>query len=369
MTSQSHQKAIPMGPVRECHTTGPHPNWAPHEWYTSAELLDVERRRLFDHAWALVGSASDLPEVGSYLTVTVGSSPLVVIRDSTGRIRAHHNLCRHRGLPLVEGEGVCGRFVTCRYHQWSYDLSGDLRRVPQAEEQFPDTDPSQWGLRPALADEWHGMLFVNPDPNARSLEECLGFLGRRMEPFLSGPLVEVAKVEYEARCNWKLLVENHVDVYHLWYLHSRSLSMYEHRRFEWELQADNWWSLEPLKDPSAAPDGGLDWIPVAAREGIGAHMLFPNLMMVTTGEYFATYDAVPVTPDRTRLTLRVRSAPDADGQSLVESVRSFLAEDLAVCELLQTAVGSSAFDFGPLAAGHEAPVRAFHRAIAARCHG
>lgn len=369
MTDQITPTHLPAQPVPDTRTAGPHPGWEPHEWYRSGELLEMERRRLFDRSWALVGTVEQLAEPGSYLTATVGSSPLVVVRDRDGQLRAFHNLCRHRGLPVVEGEGRCGRFMTCRYHQWSYDLSGALCRVPQADAQFPDTDPAQWGLKPAMAAEWHGMVFANPDPAAAPLADALGILDSRLTPFLSGPLVEVAKVEYTARCNWKLLVENHVDVYHLWYVHSRSLSMYEHRSFDWELDSDNWWSLEPLEDRSSAPDAGLDWIPTAEREGIGAHLLFPNLMLVTTGSYFATYDAVPVTPDTTRLTLRVRSRSGADGSALVESVRSFLAEDVSVCELLQSAVGSSAFEYGPLAATHEAPVRAFHRAVAARCHG
>lgn len=350
-------------------TAGPHPGWEPQEWYTSEHLLDIERRHLFDRSWALVGTSEQLSRPGDYLTATVGSSPLVVVRDEAGGVRAHHNLCRHRGLPVAEGQGHCGRFVTCRYHQWSYDLDGALRRVPQADTQFPDLDPGLWGLKPAAATEWHGMVFASPDPGAVALVDRLGFLAGRLSPILSGPLEEVAAVEYTVSCNWKLLVENHLDVYHLWYVHSRSLSMYEHRRFEWELGSGNWWSREPLKDPSGAADGGLDWLPAVEREGIGAHLLFPNLMLVTTGDYFATYDAVPVAADRTRLTLRIRSTAGTDGAVLVAAVRSFLAEDVAVCELLQTAVGSPAFEYGPLAATHEEPVRNFHRTIAACCHG
>jgi phenylpropionate dioxygenase-like ring-hydroxylating dioxygenase large terminal subunit len=274
-------------------------------------------------------------------------------------------LCRHRGLPLAEGSGSCGQFLTCKYHQWSYALDGTLRRIPQADIQFPDVDKAAWGLQPARAEIWHGMVFANPDPLAASLRSTLGFLADRLEGFLSGPLTEVARVEYIARCNWKLLVENHIDVYHLWYVHSRSLSTYDHRRFEWDLADANWWSYEPLRERASA-DQPLDWISHAERHGIGAHLMFPNLMMVTTGAYFATYDAAPITPDTTKLTLRIRSTPVANGPSLVESVRSFLAEDLAICELLQQGVTSSRFSPGPLACSHEAPILAFHRALAAR---
>jgi Rieske 2Fe-2S family protein len=351
--------------------TGPHPGRPAPEWYTSAELLDIERRRVFDSCWALVGTVEEVAQPGSYVTATVGTSPLIVARDHDGDLRAVHNLCRHRGLPVLEpthgGAGECGRFLTCPYHQWSYDLTGALRRVPQAEDQFANVDPGAWGLLEAQAATWHGMVFANPDPDARSLDESLGFLDERLSGFLSGPLVEVAKVEYTARCNWKLLVENHIDVYHLWFVHSRSLSMYQHRQFEWNWEGGNWWSLEPLKDPAPAAHAPLGWLTSREKQSIGAHLLFPNVMMAHTGEYFATYDATPLGPDTTKLVLRIRSTVDADGDALIEAVRSFLAEDLAVCELLQQGVGSSRFRAGPLAATHEAPIRAFHATLASRC--
>ena len=129
--------------------TSPHPGAAPGEWYNSDVLLDLERRHLFDHSWALVGTTDELGEPGSYLTATVGTSPLVVLRDVDGRLWAHHNICRHRGAPLVEGRGPCGLFLTCAYHQWSYQLDGTLRRAPQSETQFPGLDLAGWGLHPS----------------------------------------------------------------------------------------------------------------------------------------------------------------------------------------------------------------------------
>jgi phenylpropionate dioxygenase-like ring-hydroxylating dioxygenase large terminal subunit len=357
----------PSAPPRLDADVGPHPTAPPHEWYTSADLLALEQRRLFDRSWALVGTVEQLTGPGSYLTATVGTSPLVVVRDDDGELRAFHNLCRHRGLHLVEGAGECGRFLTCGYHHWSYDLLGALRRVPHAEREFPNMDAADWGLHRASVNTWGGMVFAHPDADAPALSARLGLLTDRLAPFVSGPLVEVACIEYTANCNWKLLVENHIDVYHLWYVHSRSLSMYDHRRFEWDWEADNWWSLEPHKQPSG-PDAPLGWLPAAERDGIGAHLLFPNLMIVTTGSYFATYDATPLTPDATRLTLRIRSLAGADVAALTESVRSFMAEDVAVCELLQRGTGSSRFAPGPMAASHEAPIQAFHGALRAHCH-
>ena len=333
--------------------------------YTSADVLARERALLFSDSWSIVASSNELAIPGSYVTAKVGDAPLVVVRDHHDTLHAFHNICRHRGITLVEGSGTLGRFMTCPYHQWSYDLAGDLTRVPQGEEQFAALDNCTLGLHPAQVTEWQGMVFVNALAAAPALATSMADLDRRLDPFLSGPLVEVAKVEYEAACNWKLLVENHIDVYHLWYLHARSLAAYQHREFAWESLGDNWWSLEPLKDPTTVR-GGLEWIPPHMRHHIGAFLLFPNLMLVTTDHYFATYDAVPLTPDRTRLTLRVRSTSDADGEALVNSIRSFLAEDVGACERMQEAASSPHFSVGPLASTHEEPIRRFHAALRRR---
>jgi phenylpropionate dioxygenase-like ring-hydroxylating dioxygenase large terminal subunit len=207
------------------------------------------------------------------------------------------------------------------------------------------------------------MVFVNPWAESRPLVEEMGGLDRRLDRFLAGPLRQVAVVQYEAACNWKLLVENHIDVYHLWYLHAKTLTAYDHRAFTWESLGDNWWSLEPLKVPSGRTPY---WVPSDMRDTIGAYLLFPNLMLVTTDQYFASYDAVPLAPDRTRLTLRVRAPADADADALVASIRSFMAEDVAACERMQQGTASPCFGVAALAATHEEPIRRFHAALQRR---
>jgi choline monooxygenase len=333
--------------------------------YTDGAVFETEQTRLFAKSWALVGTTEELSASGSYVTARVGGVPLAIVRDQDGTLRAFHNVCRHRGMTLLEGSGVLGRYMTCGYHQWSYTLDGALARVPQHDEQFPDMDICTVGLHEAQVAEWHGMVFANPCADALALSSFMAGLDTRLDAFLAGPLVQVALVEYEAACNWKLLVENHIDVYHLWYLHARSLAAYDHRSFKWESLGDNWWSLEPLKE-AAGQDGGLDWLPEDMRHRIGAFLFFPNLMLVTTDFYFASYDAMPIGPDRTRLTLRVRAPAGADADGLVHSIRSFMAEDVNACEQMQVGAASPHFNVGWTAATHEAPIRRFHQSLRQR---
>jgi phenylpropionate dioxygenase-like ring-hydroxylating dioxygenase large terminal subunit len=340
------------------------------ELYTSEAFADLEARTVFSRSWALVASAEQVGP-GRYVALVVGGAPVVLWRDREGTCRAFHNLCRHRGIPLVEGEGALGRFVTCPYHQWSFDLGGALVRMPQPD-QFPDADPASLGLRPVPVAEWHGMIFVYPSADPPDFAAHTAFLARRLAGHLEPPLVEVARADYTVECNWKLLVENHVDVYHLWYLHQRSLAAYRHTAFEWDWDGEAWWSREPLKDPAQAPavtGGLLASLADEERCGIGAHLLFPNLMLVTTSEYLATYDARPAGPGRTDMTLRIRSTPGCDAGRLVASVRSFLAEDVKACESMQRATRSPFYQVGPTAVHHEQPVRIFHSLLRAKMLG
>ena len=99
------------------------------------------------------------------------------------------------------------------------------------------------------------------------------------------------------------------------------------------------------------------------RHRIGAYLFFPNLMLVTTDDYFATYDAQPIDAARTRLTLRVRAEDPAKAGALVESIRSFLSEDVAACEQMQIGASSPAFDVGATALTHEEPLLRFHASL------
>lgn len=338
---------------------GPGGGYPLRDWYDSPAVHELERERLFMRSWALVADAGELAAAGAYRTATVAGAPLLVLRDGGGNLRAFHNLCRHRGVVLVEGGGTLDGSIVCPYHAWDYGLDGELRRIPQSRAQFPDVDPGCWGLLPASVDEWHGMVFASPTPGLPPVREAFGDLAHRLEAHLRGELVQVARVDDVVACNWKFIVENHLDIYHLWYLHRSSLGAYDHPNFDSAFLGPNWWSNEQLRRPAEAPDA-LPWLTGGLRTAIGAHLLFPNLMLVTTGDYVATYDATPLDPGHTSLTLRVRAPRGADGGELVERVRSFLAEDVEVCRRLQDAVRSPAFSIGPLAATHEATLLTFH---------
>ena len=143
--------------------------------------------------------------------MTVGTSPLVVVRGHDGEIRALHNVCRHRGSIVCEAtHGVARRRFVCPYHQWSYELDG---RLAKARSIADDVDTGELGLARRAAAGRRADLRERrrPPPDFGPLRELV-------EPYLGAFALESAKVAYETTAvehgNWKLVLENNRECFH-----------------------------------------------------------------------------------------------------------------------------------------------------------
>lgn len=224
----------------------------------------------------------------------------------------------------------------------------------------------------ASVDTWQGLAFTSERPST-SLMDALGELPNLIGTFQPRLLTEIARVDLDGDFNWKLFIENHVDVLHLWFLHEDSLGDFDHAAFEHQEAGANWASYEPYRS-SVNPDASLNGTPVRHlderdRNGLGAHLLFPDTPMAAASNFFATYRARPIAPDRTTIELRVHAEVDADPTPIVRDIRAFIEEDMDACERIQHAVRSNHFEVGPLAQRHEAPVVRFQENLLALMDG
>lgn len=123
--------------------------------------------------WTLAGTAAALERSGAFVTCESGYTPLIVVRGQDGELRAFVNMCRHRGMALLQGCGEVGTSITCPYHAWKFDTTGALRVIPQRSTQFPDVDRTQWNLVPGHVAELAGLVFASGQPDARPLPALL----------------------------------------------------------------------------------------------------------------------------------------------------------------------------------------------------
>lgn len=98
----------------------------PRPLYNDPHMFRIDMEEVFLKEWLFVGMSSEIPAKGDYFTVEIGQNPVLVVRGADGSINAFHNSCRHRGSRICsEHRGKVANLV-CPYHQWTYDLKGNL---------------------------------------------------------------------------------------------------------------------------------------------------------------------------------------------------------------------------------------------------
>ena len=122
-----------------------------------------------------MGRSDEFAKPGTYRVTTISRDEVIVLRDFDGMLRAMSNICRHRMMSLLEGEGTITGKITCPYHSWTYKLDGQLIGAAYMRDNF---DKSDCRLPQFAVEEWLGWVDVNLDPLAQAFSTAFGALGR-----------------------------------------------------------------------------------------------------------------------------------------------------------------------------------------------
>jgi anthranilate 1,2-dioxygenase large subunit len=201
------------------------PDWV----YTSEAVYEREMERIFrGRSWNYVALEAEIPNTGDFKRSYVGATPVVVARAGDGSISVFENRCAHRGAEFCRhGQGNTSEFV-CPYHQWSYDLKGNLQGVPfkrgvNREGGMPkDFRNEDHGLVKLNVTTRHGVVFASYSNEVEDLEAYLTpeILKDFDVVFPGKPLKVLGYYKNELPCNWKMYHENLKDPYHATLLHS-----------------------------------------------------------------------------------------------------------------------------------------------------
>src|SRR5215211_3207712 len=150
----------------------------PNTWYTSPEVAIAEARIVFGSTWQMVGRADQVAAPGSFLTANIAGEPILIVRGDDGVLRAFFNVCRHRAAPILNEPCGTATKLRCRYHGWTYDLTGRLRGTPEFDgvSGFRRED---FGLVPMIVDTWGPTVWVHPESPALRLGDFLHPLPER----------------------------------------------------------------------------------------------------------------------------------------------------------------------------------------------
>ena len=320
----------------------------PASWYYDQAIFDRERDAIFRRNWALVGRADQLARTGDFLSDQVADWPIFVLRAKDGSLRGFHNVCRHRAGPLVrEASGHCN-ILRCRYHGWTYDLTGRLRQAPgfsdMPEEAF---NAEEFSLFPVRVATWNGLVFVCLDGAAPDLEDWLGAILPNARDFPAvAEMPFFRAVTMDVATNWKTHGDNAAEGYHLPFVHN---------------------DLNAMVLPE-----GTDIVPYEDGKFVGFHIdyggsgqrrhgrgfwvyKFPCLLLHFSEDGFNCEKATPLGPHKVRITrwFWFADSDEAANRAAVEDSSTVMREDAGICEAVQRNLEAGRYEKGRLSPTHE----------------
>jgi glycine betaine catabolism A len=333
----------------------------PREYYTSAEVFAQEMAKIFSTRWLCAGRAGEISRPGDYFVRQLGDAGVIFLRDKSGRVRAFHNTCRHRGTRLCEvPQGNVGDRVTCPYHGWVYGLDGHLIGAPSTAD-IEGFDKADYPLHAVPVAEWEGFIFYSLAERPQPFDAVFAPLHGRFSRFNLPSLTSARRIDYDVQSNWKLLFQNYSECYHCSPVHPALVKLTPATSGENDLYDgpflggymvinEGAGSMTMTGRACGLPVGHLD---EEDMRRVYYYSLFPNMLLSLHPDYVMFHTLWPEGPGRTRITcewlfnpetLRDESFDPDDGVKFWDMTNR---QDWHICEESQRGVVSPAYRPGP----------------------
>lgn len=192
--------------------------------YRDPEIFELELERIWYRTWVYVGHESEIPDRNDYVTKSIGTTPVLMLRDKDGEVRLLLNKCPHRGNQLCAYSRGNRASFTCPYHSWTFNNRGDLIGFAYADG-YEGQSREGLGLgKVARTAIYRGFIFGSFATEGPSLEQHLGGAKASIDQLLdnspSGELdLKAGFLQHRTKANWKFLLENETDGYHPAFVH------------------------------------------------------------------------------------------------------------------------------------------------------
>ena len=361
----------------------------PNECYTSKEYTLIERKKLFEDKWMVIGVASSLPNVGDAKPVDILGMPILLVRGKDKKIRVFHNVCSHRGLKLVTKSGNIKNVIRCPYHSWSYNFDGELVATPHIGgmniHQTKDFERSKSNLKEIRSYIWLDLIMININNNEMSFEEYIKPLSDRWEKFwpikdreLINHSNDFGYFKLNANCNWKFAIENYCESYHLPWVHP-GLNSYSKIEDHYHIQGlPNRFAGQGtvVYNPRFEGKEKFPCFPnwPKNKENIAEYVaLFPNVMLGIHKDHYYAYWLEPINHEFTLEHMELYYVgEEAANSKKFESLRKqnhkqwedIQKEDVDIIQGMQIGRNSPSYNGGNFSPVMDNPTHHFHKWVA-----
>ncbi len=354
-------------------------NGLPNAHYIDADVFTEERQALLYRQWAGLAVAADVPEPGDAKPLEFLGMPLLLIRDKDGDVRVFQNICRHRGMILVEEPRKIEGAIRCPYHSWCYSTKGKLVSTPHVGGPGQNTHEAikrdDLGLNEVRSHVWRDVVWINISGDAPAFEEVHADLMARWADF-EKPLYHGgadSKFTLDVATNWKLAVENYCESYHLPWVHP-GLNSYsrleDHYHIEEPGQFSGQGTMVYRQLTNENGDTFPDFEDVGSKWNEQAEYIavYPNVLL---GVHRDHSFAIVLEPKGTEHTVEhvhlYYSVPNSDGGLRDRNARlwkTVFEEDIFVVEGMQKGRHADMFDGGRFSPVMDSPTHVFHQWVA-----
>ena len=358
----------------------------PNECYTNKEYTLIERKKLFEDKWTVIGVASSLPKAGDVKPFDLLGLPLLIVRNKKDKIKVFHNVCSHRGVKLVDKPGNIRNVIRCPYHSWSYTADGELVATPHIggmNKHFSSKfDKSKSNLKEIKSYVWLDLIIVNISNNQIPFEKYIKPLDDRWSKFwiskdreLINHANDFGYFKLKAKCNWKFAIENYCESYHLPWVHP-GLNEYS--------KIDDHYHIQGLPNRFAG-QGTINYNPKFKgkekfpgfpnwpknKENIAEYVaLFPNVMLGIHKDHYYAYWLEPIDHENTLEHMEIYYVGEKAAKSeKFKSLRKqnhklwedIQKEDVDIIQRMQIGRNSNAYNGGNFSPDMDNPTHQFHK--------
>jgi phenylpropionate dioxygenase-like ring-hydroxylating dioxygenase large terminal subunit len=331
----------------------------PRAAYRDPAVFEAEQAALFRGHWQLAAFAVDLQRDQDFVCTEVAGQSVVIQRFGD-ELRAFHNVCSHRASRIQCAEKG-NRPLRCPYHGWAYDQSGAAFSIPHRSQFDPaDLEPAKVALTRWQLEVLHGLVFVRASASGPSLVESLEGAAPAITAIGDALGERLGTHRLTMRANWKVVVENTLEAYHVASIHQDTLVKLGLNGLDFTyFGPHSRWSSKPT-DPTNKMKEALYRAfrsrPLQSDEYVH-HLLFPNVTIaVSYGMSFNVNVIRPVAPDVTEVNIHVfetrlgelepreRALVRAMRPAIVDLTTQIFREDQVVCEAVQQGLAEGTRD-------------------------
>jgi phenylpropionate dioxygenase-like ring-hydroxylating dioxygenase large terminal subunit len=325
----------------------------PRAFYTDPRVLALEVENLFLREWVCVGRAEEVSQPGDFMVFQLCDESVVIVRGRDGKVRAFSNVCRHRGALLAKGKGN-SRTLVCPYHNWAYDGLGRLVSTPGLSER-EDFDRADCRLPEFSCTVWQGFVFVSLAANPPALEPQLAGLEALVAPYHMEQMALRYLADEIWPMNWKCLMENFMEGYHLTPLHRETLHPVNPTRLcRHFAPGDAFYGYNAGFSPTLPrSERGHSELTNAQVDNCVMYAVPPGLVVGCAGDYSSFLCLQPESVDRVRVKMGLvffgGDWPQERVDWAVDLFQKTMAEDKIVLIQLMQGLNSRYQQPGPLA--------------------